>query len=1478
MSKFSVQKPFTVLVAVILVLVLGFVSLFGMQTDLLPNMNLPYLLVLTTYPGASPERVESDVTEPVESALSTINGVKNVTSQSNENYSMIVLEFEEDTNMDSAMVKASTAVNQMEDSLPDLASTPTLIEMSPDMMATQYVAVDCEGMDIYDLSELTEETIVPRLERVNGVADVSTTGLVKQTVQITLNQDKIDDVNDRLLVTVSDRLADAKQQLDDNEQKVQDGLAQLDEAQKQLDAGQDQLDSQKASLTQQLRDAVAKLNDQIPALESKISDLEGQIADIQQKISSLPADGSGTPVITLPIDDAMLAQTRDLLAQYDPQYDASAMPANLEDAETHLEKLTAMLSSVERAEQNLQQLAAPLTGGQPVDTVCSSLDNEILSLTLQIQQKDNEIVQMQQTLETQTDPAQQEQTRQAIAAATDEKTSLETQRSDKQTTRDTLDPYAQALTSLGTAKTALKNAELVVQARQEAEDSLNTSTQTQREALQRSLDSLNEQLDKARSMLSQLNDQRAQLQSSLESLEANPNDSDVIGMATQLLLSGAQAQISLGQFQLDSGRTQLEAGQTQLDAARQEYESAREEALGKANLDQLLDMSTLTAMIGAQNFSMPAGYIQGGEGDDEQYVLKVGDAFSSVEELEDMLLCSMDGIGDVRLSDVADVEVVDNAGDSYTKMGHNQAVVLEVYKSSTASTSTVAKASTEAMKELMAEHEGLHLTAIMDQGDYIELIVNNVLSNLIQGAILAVIVLAFFLKDVRPTIVVAISMPLSVLFAIVLMYFTGINLNILSLSGLALGIGMLVDNSVVVIENIYRLRNRGVPAPRAAVQGARQVAGSIISSTLTTICVFLPLVFTSGMVMDLLSDMALTIAYSLIASLIVALTVVPCAGSTVLRRQKEIRHPWFDRFLNFYEKVLRFCLRVKAVPLTLAVVLLALSVWRVATMGVVLIPEMSTNQLSVTVKVPDGTESQQAFQTADQVMDALLTVDGIDSVGAMSGGAATGAMAGLSAMSGAQQDTTSFLYYLLLNEDGARHQDALKQEISDKTASLPCEVTVASSGSMDMTSLTGSGLEIDVYGNDLDDLLTASETVMQMLNGVEGITNVSNGQEAGDSEVRIVVDKDQAMRYGLTVAQVYQQIAQALTSESTATTLTVGSDSFDVTIVDPTETPDLDEIFDLPFETTVMAEDGSTVKETHKLSEFATRQTGESYATINRENSSRMIAVTSDTMDGYNTTLISREVEGKLAALDLPEGCTAEIGGETTQINDMIQQMVKMMLLALAFIYFIMVAQFQSLLSPFIVLFTIPLAFTGGMLGLMATGEPLSLITLMGFLVLMGVVVNNGIVFVDYANQLRIGGLDRTEALVATGRTRMRPILMTTLTTVLAMVTMLISTDPGSEMGRGMAIVIIGGLSYATLMTLLIVPVLYDLFYRRPPLNIQVDDEGMDELPDDAAEFAAEFEARKHREEPPRDDRHRRLHLPSGAGPDTSEEGTRNDT
>ena len=1386
LSKFSVKKPFTVLVGVVLILVLGFVSLSKMQTDLLPAMSLPYLMVITTYPGASPEKVQDEVTGPLESALGTVNGVENVTSTSNENYSMVMLEFAEDTNMDSAMVKVSAQINQLADTLPDMASTPTVMEVSMDMMATQYVAVDYEGMDIYQLTEYVEDEIVPAIERVGGVASVSATGLVEKTVEVTLNQEKIDKVNNKLLVKVSDRLADAEKELDRAQRELNSGKAELDKAQSQLNSGKAELNSQKASIAEQLRDGIEELNQQIPELEGQIARMEQQLGDTNQQMAALSGQLNQVMPTMVAIDGyteisgTLLMQTKQILRREDAAYEENAMPNDLADGlANNFQKANAILASIDRvlaAEHPRQEVQAQLNANQ-----------------MRLVQLDA-----------------------AHDAGEIDEESYESQKSQLNGEKERL--QAQQVT-VGTPHLT------------EQEYSCLTATKTIFESaktLQASINTLNEM----RAQLAKLQASLSDMQSTLRQLEENPTDPALGDMASGLLLSGMEAQLQLAELQVTSGKTQLESGQQQLDDARKEYEDAREEALKNANLDQLLNMQTLAQLIYAQNFSMPAGYIQDG---DDKYLLKVGDTFGSVEELEGALLCNVDGVGDVRLRDVADIRVADNAEDAYAKVNNNQAVVLAIFKGSTASTSAVADACNAKAAELMAEDANLRLTTIMDQGMYIKLIVNSVVSNLVWGAVLAIIVLALFLKDVRPTAVVAISMPLSVLFAIVLMYFSNITLNIISLSGLALGIGMLVDNSVVVIENIYRLRSRGVPAARAAVQGARQVSGSIVSSTITTICVFLPFIFTEGLVRQLLVDMALTIAYSLGASLLIALTVVPASGSTILRKTRDIRHPWFDKVLAAYDKVLRLALRCKPVPLAMAVVLLVGSVTAMIRGGVVLLPNMSSNQLTITYELPEDTPVTDAYASADALMERVLGVEGVETVGAMSDNGAN-AMMGAGTGEGSR---TSFTYYVLTDTESGRTQNEITEEIQDVTADLPGKILASGGGMSDMSAMMGSGIEVNIYGKNADTLLELSQQVMDQLNSVEGITEVSNGQSAGDTEIRVVINKDEAMRLGLTVAQVYAELAQALTTDTTSTTLTVGEDTYQVNIIDTTKTPDLNSVFDYEFETSTMDENGAQVKETHRLKEFATRNTAESMASIQRQNQAQYITVTSATADGYNTSQLSGEVQDKLDAMTLPEGYTVEIAGEMTQINDMVTQMVNAMLLALVLIYLVMVAQFQSLLSPFIVLFTIPLAFTGGALGLVFAGEPMSLVSLMGFLVLMGVVVNNGIVFVDYTNQLRIGGLDRTEALVATGKTRMRPILMTTLTTVLAMVTMIFSNDMGSEMGKGMAIVVVGGLVYATLMTLFVVPVMYDIFFKKEPTNVDIGDEGMDDLPDDAAEYAA---------------------------------------
>ena len=1395
MSKYSVKKPYTVLVAVVLVLVLGFVSFTKMTTDLLPSINLPYLMVVTTYPGASPEKVESSVTAPLESALGTVTGVENVTSTSAENYSMVMLEFDEDTNMDSAMVKVSSAVDQVAGQLPDLAGTPSIMEITPDMMATMYVSASYDGKDIYDLSSFAEEELLPYLERQSGVASVSTVGMVERQVEVRLNQTKIDQVNDKMLVKVSSKLADAKQELDDAYQKLVDSQQDLTDGKNDLLDGQQELDDDKNELADSAKKTYQTLVDsgyQLSALVEQLNErqslqTEQQLLKAGQQANTLKQAISGiamaqrTPAAIQATAAQLVAQGMD--AETAGKLAAAFCTGQLHEGDTGYEQAAAAYGAALAADPSIN-LQMSFDEALAVVSAMSAEDCAGNSVFQQLNGA------MGGTLATGADLANLYRT----AAA---------------------------------ASNAYGGDDAAMTARaQEIEQRLAVLNLTF------------QQVEAATGMSAE------QIPELYKQIEAGKLQAAAGFGSGDAQLSYAQSQLDSAKDQLDSAQDQIDDGFDQLNDAYDNYEKSRKEALENANLDSLLNMSTLSGMITAQNFDMPAGYIKAGDGSDNQWLLRVGEDFKSVDELEGILLCSIDGIGDVRLGDVATLTVIDNAGDAYAKVNGNDAVVLSIFKGSTAGTSEVSKTCNKAIAQLEEKYPGLHITPLMDQGDYIKLIVNSVLSNLIWGALLAVVVLAFFLKDVKPTIVVAFSIPFSVMAAIVLMYFSGVTLNMISLSGLALGVGMLVDNSVVVIENIYRLRGRGVPAARAAVQGAKQVTSAVTASTITTICVFLPMVFTSGLTRELLTDMALTIAYSLLASLIVALTVVPCMSVTVLKKSEQKKHPWFDKMLDGYEKILRQCLKHKVVPLVLAVALLGAAAWSATRMGMVMMPDVSGNQISVTVTMDEGVDKDTAYAKADEVMDRILAVDGVDTVGAMSASSAGGMLGSMGAA--VSDDYTDYSYYIMLSDEESSRIDEISQAITDNTRDMGCEVEVSTSGAMDMSSMMSSGMEVDLYGKDLDDLLSASEDVMALLGQVEGFEEISNGQEDGDALIHLVIDRDAAMRQGLTVAQIYQELSAALTTETTSTSVSINGTDMDVVLVDEDDPLTLANLMDYDFKVSKTDEDdGSTYTEHHKLSEFATRQDGTSVASISRENQTRKMSVTATTAEGYNTTLLSRQVETLLADYQAPDGVTVSIGGESTNVADMMTQMVQMIALALLFVYLVMVAQFQNLIGPFIVIFTIPLAFTGGLLALSLTGTALSMVSMMGFLVLSGVVVNNGIVFVDYANQLWQGGLDKTTALVATGRTRMRPILMTALTTILAMCTMLFSNDAGSALGKDMALVIIGGLTYATLMTLFIVPVMYDVIFRRAPKVVDTGSDDLDDVPDDAAEYMEEMKRRQ---------------------------------
>ena len=1388
MEKFSVKKPFTILVMVVAIIILGFVSLSGMTTDLLPKMSLPYLLVITTYPGASPEKVESSVSEPVESALGSISGVKNVYSMSYENYGIVELEFADGTDMDSAMVKVSSALDSVKSALPEECGSPNIMEISMDMMASVYLAASYEGKDIQETSRFVEDTLIPYLERQEGVTSISDIGIVENSISVDLNQDKIDVLNEKILAKTNDAFADAVDQLNDakkqlleSEQKLADSTQELVDGQKDIDDGRTKLDDAQKELDEQKE----KLEDAKGSLEDQKKDTENKLATASQALDQLNA--LQTDLLTLQAQEASLKATitqieKSLEEQGKTTKDIPNVVAGLDQMST---VLTSSLMNL--TDQNSTYVNSALAAANPAMSLHSLGIDEATWDTLTPEGR-KELLQK---------TADGYQTQKALLSGyKDYVSSLNSLQIEKAGVQAAVSAAEAELKKSGVSYTDIEKAKIEAAAGFGAASAQISSGQSALNSAQTTLDSNKESLD------------------------------------------SAQDQITEGWDSIADAKKQLADGWDQYNTSLENFEVQKAEALRNANADQLVNMQTLSQLIYAQNFAMPAGYLDDAE--DNSWLLKVGSNYESVDELSNIVLTNIEDIGDVRLCDVADITVIDNADDSYARLNGQSAVVLSVFKSSTAGTNEVSKNIAAAISELEEQYPGLSVLTLMDQGDYITMIINGVLQSMIVGAALAILILALFLKDVKPTIVVAVSIPLSVLTALILMYFTGISLNMMSLSGLALGIGMLVDNSIVVIENIYRLRSKGVGAARAAVQGTKQVAGAIIASTLTTVCVFLPMVFTAGTVRELMMPISLTIIFTLAASLLIAMTVVPAAGSTLLRNSKEKKHPFFDKVQDIYGKMLAFCLKVKVVPLAIAIGLLVYSIWAVMRMGIVMIPDMTSNQIEISVQMPEDTDKEECYKRADQVLDAMTTIDGIGDVGAMAGGDTT-LVASSSGMSDSTYDQFTFLVLTENENAGKEEVNRICREIEERTADIDCELTI-STGMSEMSTMMGSGLSVKVYGDDLDTLTKITQDICDLAATIPGYENISNGQEEPDQVIRLVLDKDAAMRKGLTVAQIFSELNGKLTESTDAATVTIDGEDMKIVVKDGRKPLTRENLLDYNFEIQTTDDNGNTVTEDHPLSEFATLKLEEGVQSINRENQSRYMTVTATVAEGSNATLLSRELQPLIDAYELPDGYTIDTAGESDMVNQMVIQMSKVLLLGLALIYLVMVAQFQSLLSPFIVLFTVPLAFTGGLIGLLLMNEPLSVMGMMGFVVLLGTVVNNGIVFVDYANQLRVGGLERREALIATGKTRMRPILMTALTTILAMASLLFGDDLSSQMSKGMAIVVAGGLAYATLMTLFIIPVMYDILFKRKPLQVDIGSENLDDVPDDAADYLKQKE------------------------------------
>ena len=1312
LSKFSVRKPYTVLVAVVLVIVLGILSFSNMSTDLMPDMEFPYAIVMTTYPGASPEEIETAVTKPVEQAMASITNMKQVSSVSNSNMSVVILEFNENTDMNSATIDMRESLDTVSAQWDDSIGNPTIMKINPDMMPIMVAALDYDNMDSVGVTEKAENDIIPELESVEGVASVSASGEVDKKIEVIVQGDKIKEMNQKVQDAIDGKLQDASDKIEKNKNKIRDGKDTLSDKQ---DQAADKLAKGEAKLNQsseKMKKTLETINTNLKTIESKEKELktaEKQVKTGQAQISTQKASLQATI--------KMLTATK-----------------------TSLTQLQASLSALTEQKQALETQIAAV--------------GETAELKSQLEAVNTQLTVIQQKL------TEQGMTQEDLPGKITEVES-------------------------GLSK---------------AQEGMQTIT-AQEKKLAASKKQLKSGKKKIAAGKAKLLDAKDKLEKGQISVEEAKNEISKQKVLVAIKLSVAEVQVNTGESKLDEAEKQLK------DSKKTTKEGA--------DLKKIITKSMVENILKAENFNMPAGYITDNEA---SYLVKVGEKVESQKDIENLVICDMgfDDLDPIRLSDVADIAITDNSKDVYTMVNGNPAVALTMEKATGYSTGDVTKRLESRLDQLEKDNEGLHTTVLMNQGLYIDLVVDSVVDNLLYGALFSIIILLLFLKDLRPTFIVACSIPLSVVAAVVLMYFSGVTLNVISLSGLALGVGMLVDNSVVVIENIFRLRNEeGYSIKEASVEGAKQVGGAILASTLTTICVFAPIVFTEGITRQLFTDLALTLAYSLLASLVVALTLVPAMSQGMLRKVKDNPNKLIVKIQNLYGKVLSVLLHKKIFVLLGALVLLVVFALLSVSRGTAFMPEMRSTQMTAAISIPkddDTMSKQDLYEKSNEVMEQFLKVDGVETVGAMSGG---GGM--MSMMSGGSD---SISVYVLLNEDNKRSKKDIKKEMEKKVKNIPCDVSIEASA-MDMSSMFGSGITMRIKGKDLDKIQKISEDIMKQLEGVDGITEITNGMEDASQEFRITVKKDKAMEYSLTVAQVFQQINARVKEASSATTLSTDTEDLDVYVSDEKdEKLKRSDIEKMKIEYT----DSQTQKTKKvKLSKIADFSMADTPSSINRINQTRYMTVSLMLGDDYNVGLVSNDVHAVLDKYEMPSGYELEFTGEDETINESVKQVALMFIVGVIFMYLIMVAQFQSLLSPFIILFTIPLAFTGGFMGLWISGSEVSVIALIGFVMLSGIIVNNGIVLVDYINQLREQGMTKYEAIIEAGKTRLRPILMTALTTILGLLPMIISSDSGSDMIRPMSIVTIGGLIYGTLLTLFVVPCIYAILNRKKDRAVQME-------------------------------------------------------
>ena len=814
-----------------------------------------------------------------------------------------------------------------------------------------------------------------------------------------------------------------------------------------------------------------------------------------------------------------------------------------------------------------------------------------------------------------------------------------------------------------------------------------------------------------------------------------------------------------------------------------------------------LSVSYIAQMLAAENIALPAGEVQSG---DQSFSVRTDGEYSSVSDIANTLIPLPTG-GTVRLSEVADVYVAPKEQTAIAKIGGEPCITISVNKQSDTNTLQVAERAKDALDEVTALQPTLDWSLLMDQSDMINMTVDSVIQNIVFGVLLAAIVLFVFLRDLGATAVISMSMPICIISVFLIMQVFDITMNMMSLGGIAMGVGMIVDNSIVVLENIFHYRSDGCDRFTSCVEGTKEVALSISASTLTTVAVFLPIGLSGGLSGMMFREFCITICSLLLASLLIALTLVPVLCYALLDRGGKHRmrmpdtgHDIADRpLMRKYKELLAHFIthRKKAIIISGAMIVAFLG--SIAIAGVELMPQMDESMVAIGIEMPVGSDLEDVSAMADRAVDiALKQVPEIESIYYSTGGAS------MSTTSTA--NSASITVNLVDKSDRDRTSQQVADDLRPYMQDLAgAEISVEASGTMDMSSMTGDAISVTLRGDDYDKLSQTAEQLAGQLAALPGAIEVSSSASDQVPEVEITLNRANASRFGLTAATIGQAVRGELSGQ-TATQLKVNGEEITVTVRgDSRAETSIDALKSVMIPT----QTGGSVP----LSLVANVDTVLAPQSINRLNQSRTVTITGGAADTVSTAEMSQAVQGVLDTFELPDGITYETGGEMEEMINTFTQLAYALVVALGLVYFVLASQFESFVMPVIIMTILPIGLLGSLFTLPLTGNKISMVAFIGVIMLAGTVVNSSIVLIDYMNIRRKRGEDKDTAILNACPRRVRPVLMTTLTTVLGLLPMVFSNGEGAEMMRPMAIVMITGMVVSTIVTLLFTPVYYSL-------------------------------------------------------------------